>query len=473
MDTALQHNSANGGGDAGARGTPARARLIALTRDPALMEALDYAEADGRLAFAGDEAKLATLLMAGDAGIVVFDAGACSSPVAELAERLRAQLPDVVLIAAGRSSDQSELAGLVAAGTVYRFLHKPVSNQRVKLFVDAAWRRFEDGATGTHSTVAEADDPAPPGPLVPVLAGAAIVVLVAIGTWLAVRPAHRPSALQATGITRSPGAASAPAAAATPATSTSTAAAPAAATAPAAAAGLHPATSSPATSASTARSASTVASPSTAASPSTVAPPSAATSPSTVAPPSTAASPPAVAPGTRIDQLATAAEQALLDGNLAEAERLANDARKVDPASERIKLLQEQIQHEQQQRKTEAALAQEAAQSQQAARSARADAERARAAQAAAQAEVVREEQARRRAAAHQAPVVQAPAVQPGPAVQAPAMQAPAVQPGPAVQAQSAQAPGTLTGTAIVSAGERPAAAPQSEPRAATPAGSG
>ena len=398
MDTALQQNGPN---DAGAQGTPERPRLIALTRDPALMEALDYAESDGRLAFAADEARLASLLMGGDAGIVVFDAGACSSPVAELAERLHAQLPDVVLVAAGRASDQSELAAQVAAGTVYRFLHKPVSNQRVKLFVDAAWRRFKDGTTGTHTALPEEAEPSRHAPLIPVLAGIAVVVVVAVGTWLALRPSHSVPATQEAGARSSP--------------SKVMTGPNAAAAGPGAAANPPPAVNSA---------------------------------------PQTAAAPASTAADTRIDQLATQAEQALLAGNLAEAVRLTNAARSIDPASGRIKLLQAQIQHEQEQRAAQAALAAQAAQSQQAALAARADAEHARQ-QAAAQALTAQQVQARQAQAPP--PGQAAPAQQ----AQAQAQEAAAPQKLPATNTQTGSSTqATQAGTAIASAGERPAAAP-------------
>ena len=437
VDTALQQNSPKG--DSGLPGTPKRPRLIALTRDPALMEALDYAEADGRLAFVSDEDKLASLLMSGDAGIVVIDAGACNSPVADLAERLHAQLPDVVLVAAGRSSDQSELATQVATGTVYRFLHKPISNQRVKLFVDAAWRRFEDGATGTHNTVPEAV-PAGQVPLLPVLAGVGIIAVVAVGTWLAVRPAHAPtpaaqgriSAASSTAVVDAAGSNSAP----NPA--------------PAASAPPNPASG-------IARPESSTASPGTG---------SAATALNS------APVNPAAAANARIDRLATDAAQALLAGKLDEAVRLAQQARDIDPASDRIRLLQEQIQHEQQQRAAQAALAAQAAQSLEAAQAARAEADRALAGQAAAQAQAAEQSAAaaQARAAAQQAQRAAAQArqqKQQAAAAQPSQQDAQARAPQSAAAAVAASTPAAVppapTGSAIASAGERPAQAPQSE----------
>ncbi len=91
-----------------------------------------------------DESALAQGLLSANAGIAFIDAGALGARpgVAEqLILRLHNQLPDVVLVVAGDGAAQAELAALVTDGTIYRYVHKPVSAQRVKLFVDAAWRK--------------------------------------------------------------------------------------------------------------------------------------------------------------------------------------------------------------------------------------------------------------------------------------------------------------------------------------------
>src|SRR6185437_2052802 len=76
--------------------------------------------------------------------------------IERITERLRAQFPELVLIVAGSIDDQSALATQITNGTVYRFLHKPVSEQRVRLFVEAAWRRHAEEHSGVPSTVAAA-----------------------------------------------------------------------------------------------------------------------------------------------------------------------------------------------------------------------------------------------------------------------------------------------------------------------------
>jgi TonB family protein len=129
--------------------------LVALTHDEVLRETLTAVAPEHVLSFATDEADLTHHLRAEPAGVAFLDSAALTVPAAELTERLRAQFPDLVLIVAGGPEDQSALSHQVTSGTVYRFLHKPVSAQRVKLFVDAAWRRHdvEHAATGTFATV--------------------------------------------------------------------------------------------------------------------------------------------------------------------------------------------------------------------------------------------------------------------------------------------------------------------------------
>jgi len=129
--------------------------LVALTHDDVLKETLAAAAPEHALSFASDEADLTRQLYAAPAGVAFLDSAALSTDAAKLAERLRGQFPDLVLIVAGGPQDQAALSHQVTNGTVYRFLHKPVSAQRVKLFVDAAWRRHdvEHAATGTFAAL--------------------------------------------------------------------------------------------------------------------------------------------------------------------------------------------------------------------------------------------------------------------------------------------------------------------------------
>lgn len=129
--------------------------LVALTLDDSLKETLAAVAPEHVLTFVTDVEDLSRHLHIEPAGVAILDSAALTVPAAELTQRLRAQFPDLVLVVAGGPEDQAALSGQVAQGTIYRFLHKPVSAQRVKLFVDAAWRRHdvEHAATGTFAAV--------------------------------------------------------------------------------------------------------------------------------------------------------------------------------------------------------------------------------------------------------------------------------------------------------------------------------
>jgi TonB family protein len=265
--------------------------LVLLTRDESLIEALASVVAADTLMVVADEAALAHQLMNGHAGVAFIDAGAGQfqpGVTAQLAQRLHNQLPDVVLVVTGDGAAQSELAALVADGTIYRFVHKPVSAQRVKLFVDAAWRKRDgtSGASGVFPALNISQPPpsAPTPAKIPKLPTSAIAAgVAAIGAAVAWFVLH----------SNSPKIAGTPAPAAAPSAVHRTAPAP-----------VAPAP--------------------------VVAPDS--------APTGAAAD---------LDRLATAAEQALLAGNLAEATRLTDAARAVDPDHVRVKFLTTQIAREQ------------------------------------------------------------------------------------------------------------------------------
>ena len=108
---------------------------------------------------AGSEIDLSTALMAFHAGVAVLDCAALATPVAQLAARLHVQFPELVLIVAGGIDDQGALAAQITDGSVHRFLHKPVSEQRVRLFVEAAWRRHEEANALPHMRATRAPQP--------------------------------------------------------------------------------------------------------------------------------------------------------------------------------------------------------------------------------------------------------------------------------------------------------------------------
>lgn len=189
--------------------TVTRESLIVLSHDGALVETLQILGHDHDIFTVGAEADLAAQLIAEHAGVTILDAAAVSSPVERLTERLKAQFPDLVLIVAGGIDDQSALAAQITNGTVYRFLHKPVSEQRVKLFVEAAWRRHTQEISGIFPALTEPvvipkqRTTLPPAALVG--AGAAVAAFVLVGAWLIVRkPDSLPAATTSTGTAEAP-----------------------------------------------------------------------------------------------------------------------------------------------------------------------------------------------------------------------------------------------------------------------------
>lgn len=129
--------------------------------------------------------------------MTILDAGTVPTPIDRLAERLGAQFPDLVLIVAGGVDDQSALASQITNGTVYRFLHKPASEQRVRLFVDAAWRRHTGEQPGSPSVTLTAA-PAEKRPRAEtniLVSGGAILSALAIagGGWMLLHRSPTPA----------------------------------------------------------------------------------------------------------------------------------------------------------------------------------------------------------------------------------------------------------------------------------------
>jgi DNA-binding NtrC family response regulator len=95
-------------------------------------------------------------LVANAASIALIDASSTPPPLKAFIALIREQFPQLLLILAGAASVQAQLAEQIAAGAVFRFVHKPVSSQRLKFFIDAALR----ARSPEHSS---GDRPAPVG----------------------------------------------------------------------------------------------------------------------------------------------------------------------------------------------------------------------------------------------------------------------------------------------------------------------
>ncbi len=119
--------------------------LVVLTSDDAFLQTLREAVGGARRLWHVPSAdKVSDLLVAGEVGIVVLDVQTLHEGARVFVEQIKRQFPDLVLVAAGHRDDETTLAALISAGLVYRFIHKPMSPARAKLFAEAAIKKYEN-----------------------------------------------------------------------------------------------------------------------------------------------------------------------------------------------------------------------------------------------------------------------------------------------------------------------------------------
>jgi TonB family protein len=162
--------------------------LVVLTVDGVFLQTLrDAVGSARRLWHVLSADKVSDLLVAGQVGIVVLDVQALNVPANLFVEQIKRQFPDLVIVAAGNRDDETALAGLISAGIVYRFIHKPMSPARAKLFAEAAIKKYE----AQRRRAAETPKRAPAAGLNRAwLAGGAIgLLLIAAATFIVHRSA--------------------------------------------------------------------------------------------------------------------------------------------------------------------------------------------------------------------------------------------------------------------------------------------
>jgi len=188
--------------------------LVVLTADDAFLQTLREALGGSkRLWHVPSADKVSDLLVAGQVGIVVLDVQALNDNARVFVEQIKRQFPDLVIVAAGHRDDETSLAGLISAGLVYRFIHKPMSPARAKLFAEAAIKKYEDQRRRAAETPRrKSDPPARPAWLI----GGATAALLIVGgiAWIAHRSsveepaapasneAAKPAALESTILAR-------------------------------------------------------------------------------------------------------------------------------------------------------------------------------------------------------------------------------------------------------------------------------
>jgi TonB family protein len=117
--------------------------LVVFSTDEAFLQTLREAVGNARRIWHVPSAdKVCDLLLAGQVGILVLDVQALAEDVGVFVAQIKRQFPDLVLVVAGGRETENVLANLISAGTVYRFIHKPMSPGRAKLFAEAAVRKY-------------------------------------------------------------------------------------------------------------------------------------------------------------------------------------------------------------------------------------------------------------------------------------------------------------------------------------------
>jgi TonB family protein len=165
--------------------------LVVLSQDEHFLDTLKEAVGQSRRVWeVPSSEQVSDLLVAGGVGIFVLDLRTLAGNAAVFIQEIKRQFPDLVLVAAGAREDEMALAAWISSGAIYRFIHKPVSPGRAKLFADAAIRRSIELKRRT-AVGAAFGPPAvrPAGLSKPVMigAGALAALIVVSGLWYALR----------------------------------------------------------------------------------------------------------------------------------------------------------------------------------------------------------------------------------------------------------------------------------------------
>jgi cytoskeletal protein RodZ len=131
--------------------------VVALTEDLSLLEALGGAVSEGeRFTAAPTMERFADLLIVSGADLAVIDCALLDVAPGAFFSRVHAQFPRLTLLAIGDSTQQQQLNPQLADGTILRFAHRPLSAQRLGLFLETA-RRHREGAQALAGLAAGID----------------------------------------------------------------------------------------------------------------------------------------------------------------------------------------------------------------------------------------------------------------------------------------------------------------------------
>lgn len=131
--------------------------IVALSDDPLLLEALAGLEWSGTGVMSSPTSdRFIDQLVANSAGagIAIIDAASVPTSLKSFLATLREQFPQLLVMLTGPAHLQAQFEAQITDGTIFRFVHKPASSQRLRLFVDAAQRKLatpDPGATSTRT----------------------------------------------------------------------------------------------------------------------------------------------------------------------------------------------------------------------------------------------------------------------------------------------------------------------------------
>ncbi len=171
--------------------------LVVLTGDDIFLQTLREAVGPPRRLWHVLSAdKVSDLLVAGGVGILVLDVQTLRETGVLFIAQIKRQFPDLVVVVAGNRDDETSLAPLISEGTVYRFIHKPMSPGRARLFADAAVKKYDEQRQRTgRVSVAAITTPANRELLIGATCAALCALLGAI--WLLHGSGHGGSAQRA------------------------------------------------------------------------------------------------------------------------------------------------------------------------------------------------------------------------------------------------------------------------------------
>lgn len=134
--------------------------VLVLTQDQEFLATIkDSARGLHNVHYANTPAQAETLVGDHKVGVLVTDAAMVGSNIEAITQRLRAKVPRLVAVVAGRRDDGELLMDLINRGHVYRFLLKPVSPGRARLAIEASVKHHMEGSDAAFKRKAQGAAP--------------------------------------------------------------------------------------------------------------------------------------------------------------------------------------------------------------------------------------------------------------------------------------------------------------------------